>query len=155
MGRRAFDEETARTLEVRYPNVRFDWDALRSTPPPAPVEPWRERRRAERAARMLREPDQEAAAVAPELVSLEPSPPARSEEFFEREAGPPPPGNSLAGSSETPGPNHAAVPGGPPRRRRRRGRRSQAQDSRPVEAPAGTASRSSTDKEPVRDDGVS
>jgi len=53
VGREPFDAAARRTLERQYPGVRFDWEALASTPipPPPEAEPWRERRRAERAAR--------------------------------------------------------------------------------------------------------
>jgi hypothetical protein len=54
VGRGALDEFARRTLERRYPDVTFDWEALANTPipPPAPdVEKWRERRRQEKAVR--------------------------------------------------------------------------------------------------------
>ena len=50
VGREPFDGEVRRTLQAQYPGVRFDWDSIKSTPPPPPdVEPWRERRRIARA----------------------------------------------------------------------------------------------------------
>ncbi|HWF85240.1 MAG TPA: hypothetical protein VG222_10345 [Vicinamibacterales bacterium] len=54
VGRLPFDDQMRRALEVRYPDVKFDWQKLIDTPipPPAPdVERWRERRRLERAAK--------------------------------------------------------------------------------------------------------
>jgi hypothetical protein len=53
VGREPFDEGARRLLEAQYPDLTFDWEALANTPipPPPEVEPWRERRRAERAAR--------------------------------------------------------------------------------------------------------
>jgi hypothetical protein len=52
VGREPFDPEARRTLEARNPDVAFDWPAIISTPiPPVENESWRERRRAERAAR--------------------------------------------------------------------------------------------------------
>src|SRR4051794_36741867 len=60
VGRTPFDEHVMRALEAQYPDVGFDWDALKSTPmPPPSVEHWRERRRAERAARQFRAEDTE------------------------------------------------------------------------------------------------
>lgn len=53
VGRQPFDEDVRKTLEAQNPGVVFDWEAMVATPfpPPEVVEPWRERRRAERAAR--------------------------------------------------------------------------------------------------------
>src|SRR5262245_59654745 len=53
VGREPFDVEARRRLERQHPGLRFDWDALISTPipPPPEAELWRERRRAERAAK--------------------------------------------------------------------------------------------------------
>src|SRR5205085_5027747 len=53
VGRSPFDPEARRALEARYPDVVFDWETIIHTPipPPAAVEPWRERRRIERAFR--------------------------------------------------------------------------------------------------------
>ena len=53
VGREPFDEATRRTLEAQHPNVTFDWANLAATPVPAPEpERWRERRSAERAAKL-------------------------------------------------------------------------------------------------------
>jgi len=53
VGRPPFDEEARRRLEAQNPDVTFDWPAIIATPmpPPAENEQWRERRRAERAAK--------------------------------------------------------------------------------------------------------
>jgi hypothetical protein len=52
VGREPFAEHVRRALEAQYPGVRFDWETLVATPiPPPETEHWRERRRAERAAR--------------------------------------------------------------------------------------------------------
>jgi hypothetical protein len=52
VGREPFDADVRRLLESRNPGIVFDWDAIVTTPiPPVEVENWRERRRAERAAR--------------------------------------------------------------------------------------------------------
>lgn len=56
VGRRPFDEAMRRALEKQYPSVAFDWPKLMDTPvPPPDVEHWRERRRAEKAARQARQ----------------------------------------------------------------------------------------------------
>lgn len=56
VGREPFDEPVRRTLEAHYPDVTFDWEQLRKTAIATPdVEPWRERRRVERAARQARQ----------------------------------------------------------------------------------------------------
>lgn len=56
IGRKPFDEEVQRTLEQQNPGVSFDWEAIIATPMPPPdmTEFWRERRRAEKAARQER-----------------------------------------------------------------------------------------------------
>lgn len=52
VGRMPFTDEVRRALEAQYPNVRFDWPRLLATPiPPPDADHWRERRRAEKAAR--------------------------------------------------------------------------------------------------------
>jgi hypothetical protein len=56
IGRKPFDEEVQRTVEAQNPGVTFDWEAIIATPMPPPdmTEFWRERRRAEKAARLER-----------------------------------------------------------------------------------------------------
>jgi hypothetical protein len=56
IGRKPFDEEVQRTIEQQNPGVTFDWEAIIATPMPPPdmTEFWRERRRAEKAARQER-----------------------------------------------------------------------------------------------------
>ncbi len=53
VGRQPFDDAVRRALEAQNPDIQFDWQAIIDTPIPPPVEaePWRERRRFERAAR--------------------------------------------------------------------------------------------------------
>jgi len=52
VGRHPFTDEIRREIEERNPTVRFDWPRLLATPiPPPDVEHWRERRRAEKAAK--------------------------------------------------------------------------------------------------------
>lgn len=94
IGRQPFDEEVQRTLEQQNPGVAFDWPAIikAEMPPPDMTEFWRERRRAEKAARQERraaeaeesddapEPDAAEpldaaiAALAPEEPDAEPEP---------------------------------------------------------------------------------
>jgi hypothetical protein len=55
VGREPFDEQVRRELEKQNPDVVFDWRKILETPiPSADAEMWRERRRAERAAKALR-----------------------------------------------------------------------------------------------------
>jgi hypothetical protein len=55
VGRPPFDEEVRQRLEAQNPDIRFDWRAITSAQPPPPdAEHWRERRRAEKAAKMAR-----------------------------------------------------------------------------------------------------
>ena len=54
VGREPFDQEVRRELEKRYPDLTFDWDAIVSTPMPAPEIDWRELRRLQRAAKEAR-----------------------------------------------------------------------------------------------------
>jgi hypothetical protein len=129
VGRQALDEEVMRELEARNPGVQFDWNALRDTPPLLPaVEPWRERRRAERAARQIRDADEGTSAAAPEPAAshaidrpepLEEESPVESPHADTGTV--PVDGDRLANGSE---PMPAAVPGSIRRRRHRgRGRR--------------------------------
>jgi hypothetical protein len=146
VGRQALDEDVMRALEAQNPDVQFDWPTLRDTPPlPPSVEPWRERRRAERAAKQLRDADEETEAPA---VDPEPRPreaPVERRRSFEDES----PVQSLDGAAVQPAPVSATrlsvIPESPssavPRRRRhgRRGRRGPADglasDSGPASVP--------------------
>jgi hypothetical protein len=53
VGREPFDALARQSLQAQYPALKFDWDALAAAAalPPPEVEPWRERRKAQRAAR--------------------------------------------------------------------------------------------------------
>ena len=52
VGREPFTDEIRRAIEVQNPGLKFDWVRLMATPfPPPDAEHWRERRRAEKAAR--------------------------------------------------------------------------------------------------------
>jgi hypothetical protein len=85
VGREPFDDGVRRMLEAQNPGVEFDWPAILETPiPSADAERWRERRRAERAARSSRSDDDRGDApdadldeqVASPVVLIGPSPPA-------------------------------------------------------------------------------
>jgi hypothetical protein len=138
VGREPFDADTVRALEARNPGLEFDWKAIRATTPPPPEEPWRERRRVERALRQLRGTDGEQETSPAEPVSAaagampaEPEFAAPAESALEPSPfdGSEPPAPSVA-LSDIP----SAIPvSSPPlpaaagrRRRRRRGRRSAA-----------------------------
>ena len=55
LGREPFDESIRREIEAQHPDVQFDWVKLSKIPVPSPdVEYWRERRRAEKAAKQAR-----------------------------------------------------------------------------------------------------
>jgi len=82
IGRRPFDEEVQRTLERQNPGLEFAWDAIINTPMPPPdmTEYWRERRRAEKAARQERRAsDAESAAAEAENSTTDESANAVSE----------------------------------------------------------------------------
>jgi len=52
VGREPFDAAVRRALEAQNPDITFDWRAITDTPiPSADADKWRERRRAERAAK--------------------------------------------------------------------------------------------------------
>jgi hypothetical protein len=60
VGREPFDPVVRRALEAQYPDITFDWRAIVETPiPSAEADKWRERRRAERAAKHAAAADQE------------------------------------------------------------------------------------------------
>jgi hypothetical protein len=63
VGRPPFDEEARRGIEAQNPDLTFDWPTIVATPipPPAENEQWRERRRAERAAKQAQRAEDDAA----------------------------------------------------------------------------------------------
>jgi hypothetical protein len=149
VGREPFDDQVMRALEAQNPGVRFDWDKLRSTPiPSAEPEYWRERRRAERAARQAQGDDETESVIAevpaPEKIDApgEPgeldapggldAPVTASEPAAETVAQTlirpkPEPNDTLSGPSSAMAAGDAISPGPTPgatgRRRRRRRRR--------------------------------
>lgn len=153
VGRTPFDEEVMRALEAQYPDVTFDWDALRNTPrPPPSVEHWRERRRAERAIRQFPAADdheepvenqQIAAAAAPDDASFLPDtmqvgPSTGAEQQVEVTDDSEPHRSAEAGAvpqpemTTSPQPSEGAGLDPRRRRRRRRGRRGRPAGQPPV-----------------------
>jgi hypothetical protein len=145
VGRAPFDEAAQRALEAQNPGVVFDWPTIISTPmPPVDPEPWRERRRVERAERAARKETTSDAANEPGDESREPlsdasaaasnenqsigegQPIDHAEPVAQVTSGEPSRASMLSGPSEPGGPiapsgqGSQAVPG---RRRRRRGGR--------------------------------
>ena len=76
VGRPPFDEEARRRIEAQNPELTFDWPTIVATPipPPAENEQWRERRRAERAAKQAQRAED--AAVLSEREAADEQPPA-------------------------------------------------------------------------------
>ena len=113
VGREPFDEPVRRALEAQNPDVIFDWKQIaQAKMPPVEIEPWRERRRAEREAKQARR-EQELSQSAP-ADQPKPAPAAES------------PALELPAPAAlvTAAPTDPASPGVPsansPRRRRRR-----------------------------------
>jgi hypothetical protein len=65
LGREPFDETARRTIEEQNPGVYFDWKKLSVIAPPSDVEYWRERRRAQKAAKQALREEERARAAAP------------------------------------------------------------------------------------------
>jgi hypothetical protein len=79
IGRKPFDEDVQRALERQNPGVSFDWEAIIGTPMPPPdmTEFWRERRKAERAAKQERRAEE--ATEQPDSPAPEPAAAGHSE----------------------------------------------------------------------------
>ena len=73
VGRLPFTDDVRRAIEAQNPNIKFDWPRLLATPiPPPDAEHWRERRRAEKAAKQAaREAAVEEAAAVEEVAAVE------------------------------------------------------------------------------------
>jgi hypothetical protein len=138
MGREPFDADVRRALEKQNPDITFDWRAIQETPiPSADADKWRERRRAERAAKHAARAEEES----PEAVEAD----AETESATGAQAGPA--DADLAALLEAPSgtaPVMAATPlgegvarAGDANRKRRRRRRSGA--GRGANAPASGA----------------
>jgi len=155
VGRRPFDADVQRLIEEQNPGVTFDWDAIINTPfpPPDMTEYWRERRRAEKAAR------QERRAQEAEEVGLAAGPDEPADEA-------PGPDPQAATTAETEGVESPAAPdeastegatadsGGARKKRRRRGgrrRRGQAADGATSAGGAPASSDEHADDQPLED----
>ena len=144
VGREPFAEHVRRALEAQYPDVRFDWETLVATPiPPPETDHWRERRRAERAARQVadaepavQEPEAEGSA---EEVALAANAPAPDEPALAGGSGSAESVVSVSEASESTS-EVRAIPEPLRRRGRRRGRRNHRPGSEtapPVDRPEG------------------
>jgi hypothetical protein len=128
VGRAPFDDDVRRRLEAQHPGIKFDWRAITSAQPPPPdVEHWRERRRAEKAAKQARLSDERAGAADEAALVDEPAAELASPTPQEVTASP-----IDAAPAE-------ADPGAPKRRRRRGGRRRRAAGDAPITASGATA----------------
>ncbi len=161
VGREPFDENVRRALEAQHRDVAFNWPRLLATPiPPPDTERWRERRRAERAARRPVETEVDAAAGVADPgdgASLELSAngaergtPESPEHIAEAD------GEQAEGDGalivQSSGPSPAATSGEPRRRRRRRRRRGRGPGGQEVAAGSSTEpSTSSVDPGLARD----
>jgi hypothetical protein len=120
VGREPFDEGVRRALEAQNPDITFDWPTILDTPiPSADADKWRERRRAERAAR------QTIALSADAELEDQPAEPAEVVDL-PRQAPPPPEEQSVETlvTAEAPNPSTpVSADAARKRRRRRRGRR--------------------------------
>ena len=123
VGREPFDASAVRVLEQRYPDVTFDWDAIRKAPlPPLPAEYWRERRRALKALRQsLREEEEGEAGGEGEVEPVGIS--GRGGTAGEGAGAAPLPRPASDPSVEPPPDGGGSTAPGAPRRRRRRRRR--------------------------------
>jgi hypothetical protein len=72
VGRQPFDPALRRALEAQHPDITFDWRAIVETPiPSADADKWRERRRAERAAKHAAAAEESADAAGAEVEADE------------------------------------------------------------------------------------
>jgi pyruvate/2-oxoglutarate dehydrogenase complex dihydrolipoamide acyltransferase (E2) component len=145
VGRLPFTDDVRRAIEAQNPGIRFDWPRLLATPiPPPDVEHWRERRRAEKAAKQAaREAGVDEAGAVEEVAATEEEPAAErtlqayavveAEESRDAVSTDQEPGQTAPAS----GTSQVGAAGG--HRRRRRGRRRRPHSSEPGSAPAQTA----------------
>jgi hypothetical protein len=138
VGREPFDDNVRRALEAQNPDVTFDWRAILEAPiPSADAEKWRERRRAERAAKQ---------ALAAATVEED----TESDESEESDAVENPPARVSAESSS---PDAAgATESARKKRRRRRGKRPPAEPSA-AEPAASEIAVADTSTDPVEPSG--
>jgi hypothetical protein len=136
VGRDPFDDDVRRALEARYPDVSFDWARLSNIPAPPPdVEHWRERRRAERAAKQARRAEERVAAPSetPEEISSLTAEPAERGSDIEGDvpaqlAAEAPAAELLSEHTSSTSKDAAGAPGSTRKRRRRRGGRGRARE---------------------------
>jgi hypothetical protein len=137
VGREPFDEGVRRALEAQNPDVTFDWRSILEAPiPSADADKWRERRRAERAAK------QALASVSADEDAVEPE--ASEGAGDDDDASAP-----RAGAAE-PAPIAATAGDGVRKKRRRRRSKRPATEATPIESaePAGA-----TDSDTAPDSG--
>ena len=144
VGRPPFDEEVRRALEAQNPDVDFDWTTIAQTsfPPPETVEPWRERRRAERAARQARREGDERQPAAGEAEAEDPSDRVSA-------TVPVPAGSNLAGPQDDLTQAAGTTPSPARKRRRRGGRRARTSSVTTTGSGADGGSASNPDGGPV------
>lgn len=136
VGREPFDEGVRRLLEAQNPDVTFDWRAILEAPiPSAEADKWRERRRAERAAKQM---------LASASLDEESAEPDESESESAADEGEP---TTVPRADIAEQPEVAAAAGDSSRRKRRRRR-----GKRPLDAGVTNAAAPS---EPRDDDGPS
>ena len=122
VGREPFDPQVRRALEAQNPGIDFDWRAIVETPiPSADADKWRERRRADRAAKHAAAQEESDESVEADRLTTgdEPAP--------EAAAAPPEAAieaSEMIRSPESPQPGPAAPHSGDANRKRRRRRRS-------------------------------
>ena len=126
LGREPFDPAVRRALEAQYPDITFDWRAIAETPiPSADADKWRERRRAERAAKHAAAAEEAAEAASGDESADEPA--SAPDDSPEKVAAPDLPEGSEAtpvGVAASASPSAPGVSrGGDPNRKRRRRRR--------------------------------
>jgi hypothetical protein len=115
VGREPFDQAVRRALEAQNPDVTFDWPKIVEAPiPSAETERWRDRRRAERAARHAAAEDEAAEIEGVEEESRIDEPAGANEATLQAAA---------PGADTGPAPAGASPDATRRRRRRRRGHR--------------------------------
>jgi hypothetical protein len=138
VGREPFDADVRRALEKQNPDILFDWRAIQETPiPSADADKWRERRRAERAAKHAARAEEEAPESADGEAEMENADCAATEAVDAGVAiAPDAPAEGAPVAAATPSSESAPRAGDATRKRRRR-RRSGGSRGVPAPAPAG------------------
>jgi hypothetical protein len=157
VGREPFPDEVRRAIEAQNPGLTFDWPRLMATPIPAPdAEHWRERRRAEKAARQaMRESEhveldgQEEQVGQDGKVGQEVGQESDGDENSVDDTGPVPADVTLSASESTEPASVLAPESVGGRRRRRRGRRRRHQTAGSSSETTGPASEPVASNVPV------